>query len=82
MYEDSASVVYNTVARLCFFADYNRMKSLKCGVADTSSCKGGGAYCGTNFIGNNRPFSICFTVYAWMNVTGLRGTSRGSLRGG
>ena len=58
------------------------MKSLKCGVADTSSCKGGGAYCGTNFIGNNRPFSICFTVYAWMNVTGLRGTSRGSLRGG
>ena len=28
-----------------------------------------------------RPFCICFTVYAWMNVTGLRGTLRGGLRG-
>ena len=27
------------------------------------------------------PFCICLTVYAWMNVTGLRGTLRGSLRG-
>ena len=26
-----------------------------------------------------RPFCICFTVYAWMNVTGLRGSLRGSL---
>ena len=25
------------------------------------------------------PFCICFTVYAWMNVTGLRGTLRGGL---
>ena len=28
-----------------------------------------------------RPFCICFTVYAWRNVIGFRGSLRGTLRG-
>ena len=32
-------------------------------------------------VGKKGPFCICFTVYAWMNATGLRGSLRGKLRG-